>query len=355
MKRLIAVVVLFSAGAIGIETDLYAQSRQVMLRDSLLTTGQQFRRKFRSVTDGMAQSVVTFHHGDEVKPVAMGTIVEADGKILTKATQVQSADRCHLPDGTIVKYEVVGLYEPLDLALVSVEQSDLKPVTWTTEDPKVGQWIVTPSDHSDPAGVGVLSVSRREIPRSNVHGVLGIELEQTSIATIRRVFPNSGALAAGLKTGDVIVRLNEVDIENGRQLVSRLRTFRPGEKVALLTKRGEEEQSFSITLTHPFGDFLSRIATQNQMGGSLSFRRDEFAAVYQHDTVLTPEQCGGPVLNLDGKVIGLNIARAGRTESYALPTDVITPVLKEMLDGKHAPVSEDKSNRPPTPPIPVGL
>ena len=32
-----------------------------------------------------------------------------------------------------------------------------------------------------------------------------------------------------------------------------------------------------------------------------------------------PADCGGPLVNLDGKVVGMNIARAGRTESYAIP------------------------------------
>jgi RNA polymerase sigma factor (TIGR02999 family) len=35
--------------------------------------------------------------------------------------------------------------------------------------------------------------------------------------------------------------------------------------------------------------------------------------------VLKPEECGGPLVDVDGRAVGLNIARAGRVETLALP------------------------------------
>ena len=97
----------------------------------------------------------------------------------------------------------------------------------------------------------------------------------------------------------------------------------PGATVQLTIQRGQAEMVVAATLSHPFGEFLSRIAVQNQMGGRLSPRRTGFSAVLQHDTVLNPEFCGGSVVNLDGIAVGVNIARAGRTETYAIPADVV--------------------------------
>src|SRR5262249_54167478 len=62
-----------------------------------------------------------------------------------------------------------------------------------------------------------------------------------------------------------------------------------------------------------------------------------FQVVLQHDTVLRPEDCGGPVVNLDGKVVGINIARSGRVESLAIPTEAVVEVLSELESGKLAP------------------
>ena len=42
-------------------------------------------------------------------------------------------------------------------------------------------------------------------------------------------------------------------------------------------------------------------------------------------------------MDLDGRVLGVNIAREGRTETWALPADVIEPVLKDLIAGKYAP------------------
>jgi len=53
--------------------------------------------------------------------------------------------------------------------------------------------------------------------------------------------------------------------------------------------------------------------------------------------VIKPSDCGGPLVDLDGKILGINIARAGRVETWALPAEVVTPILKELIDGKFPP------------------
>jgi serine protease Do len=75
----------------------------------------------------------------------------------------------------------------------------------------------------------------------------------------------------------------------------------------------------------------------NRMGGPLSERRNGFPTILQHDAVLRPSDCGGPLVDLDGKVIGINIARAGRTESYAAPAEALLPLMYDLMSGKHAP------------------
>ena len=79
--------------------------------------------------------------------------------------------------------------------------------------------------------------------------------------------------------------------------------------------------TLQATLGGTFPGFEGRSEFQNNLGGRLSVRRFGFPVALQHDTVLRPDDCGGPVVDLDGRVIGFNIARAGRTESYAIPTE----------------------------------
>jgi len=54
-------------------------------------------------------------------------------------------------------------------------------------------------------------------------------------------------------------------------------------------------------------------------------------SVFQHDTPLFPEHCGGPMVDLDGQVVGLNIARRGRAASFALPAQLVKTLIDEML------------------------
>lgn len=47
--------------------------------------------------------------------------------------------------------------------------------------------------------------------------------------------------------------------------------------------------------------------------------------------MIHPNECGGPLVNTDGKIVGINIARALRVTTYAVPTDVVLEVSKKLL------------------------
>jgi serine protease Do len=76
------------------------------------------------------------------------------------------------------------------------------------------------------------------------------------------------------------------------------------------------------------------------MGSVLSNRTNGFPVVLQHDSVVLPTDCGGPLVDLQGRVIGINIARAGRVESDAVPSETIRPLLADLMSGKLAPKKE---------------
>ena len=78
----------------------------------------------------------------------------------------------------------------------------------------------------------------------------------------------------------------------------------------------------------------SRIDRMNQMGGKLSGTREGFVSVLQTDLTLEPSECGGPVVNLDGKIVGVNIARGGRVKSYAVPAKELRALLGDVGSGK---------------------
>jgi serine protease Do len=67
-----------------------------------------------------------------------------------------------------------------------------------------------------------------------------------------------------------------------------------------------------------------------RLGAVPSRRLTGFSEVIQHDSPLYPEQCGGPLLDLNGDAVGVNIARFGRVESFAIPADIAQTVIAKM-------------------------
>ena len=62
--------------------------------------------------------------------------------------------------------------------------------------------------------------------------------------------------------------------------------------------------------------------------GQLSEKTSGYPDAIQHDIPLPPQLCGGPLFNLKGKCIGINVSRAGRTKTYAIPADEIMGMLE---------------------------
>jgi serine protease Do len=56
-----------------------------------------------------------------------------------------------------------------------------------------------------------------------------------------------------------------------------------------------------------------------------------FGSVLAHDGIVWPEQCGGPIVNLDGQAIGLNIARFDRTATHALSAETVMDAVDKVL------------------------
>ncbi|MCA9054449.1 MAG: PDZ domain-containing protein [Planctomycetaceae bacterium] len=316
---------------LGLLTPSSASAQVMGLKPRLYTTGSTLRRAFSEVIAHARVSTVQIYSGNQV--VALGVIVAEDGWILTKASELGQKVSCRLADGESFDATIVGTHEATDLALLKIDAADLTPIEWEISDPAVGQWVVTPGVREVPEAIGVVGVGRRKIDLERESGVLGVQLQgETGAPRVAHVFPNSGAEMAGLKVGDLIEKIDGVTLTGRQSMINRIHKRNPGDAIKLSVLRDEEELEVEATLTSReiSNEFLSRIAVQNRMGGDLSSRRTGFEAVIQHDSVLRPEECGGPAIGLSGKAFGINIARAGRTETYALPADLVRPVIDEL-------------------------
>ena len=270
--------------------------------------------------------------------VAYGTIVDATGFVVTKASEISGRPTCQLPDGQRLSAQVVGIHSEFDLAMLKVGATELTPARWQTETPiRSGNWLATAGTDATPLAIGIVSVTSRRIPRARA--ILGIQLDESApSAQITHVYSGSGAEAAGLKQGDLVIALNKQPIHSARELINQLRDFRPGDRVVLVIQRDDKEHQAVATLQ----DSSSTPAEQREnntksLGRKLSKRHSGFPEAFQHDSTLRPSECGSPVVDLTGLVIGINIAVADRVSTLALPAAAILPVLEDLKSGKYAP------------------
>ncbi|MBN82309.1 MAG: hypothetical protein CMJ70_19435 [Planctomycetaceae bacterium] len=291
---------------------------------------------FRGIVENAGRSTVLVY--SDGRQVAYGTVVDSAGFVLTKASELAGQTECQLADGQKLTAKLVGVHSELDLAMLKINDADAVPVQWQTEAHiRPGNWLATAGVDPTPLAIGVISVSSRRIARARA--ILGIQLDDgSSAARVTHVYADSGAEAAGIKKGDLVVALNKNPVGTAQELIDQLREFRPGDRVVLTLQRSDREIRAVATLQNSANTPLGqREHTTKSLGRKLSKRHSGFPRAFQHDSTLRPNECGSPVVDLTGKTIGINIAVADRVSTLAIPVTSILPVLEELKSGKFAP------------------
>jgi serine protease Do len=300
-------------------------------------------KAFRDVVATVSKSTVKVFCDD--KQVAFGAILDAEGHIVTKGSELKGNIVCELSDGSRQPAMLLGLDRPSDLAVLKIAAENLPAIAWRSADaPEAGSWIVTPGPSDLPQAIGIVSVA----PHAVRGGVLGVQLGEDKLGPrVNFLVPGGGAAAAGLQRGDVITHIDGKVVDSVQALVSLTGAHLPGDIVNVTILRGKEVQNRRATLgslSRVLGGDQAQI--QERLGGPLSTRREMFASVLEHDTILLPEECGGPLVDLRGEVVGINIARASRVSTYAIPASVARSVLETMLSRATIPVSNAASSAP---------
>jgi len=84
-------------------------------------------------------------------------------------------------------------------------------------------------------------------PDPLARGYMGITV-QTGALVIERVEPNMPAAKAGLRSGDVIVRVGTLQPNAFEQVISHICSFRPGAVVEIEVQRGSERKAMKVKL-----------------------------------------------------------------------------------------------------------
>ena len=251
------------------------------------------------------------------------------GNLISKGSRVGEHPRVELADGRKVSAEIVGRDSKNDLVLLNAKLPgsggvDLNRLPGDMQ-LKRGKLLLTP----DPKGAGDVSVWGSKyfnVPRTQASGgFLGVILGDQSGKVMFRQVNKGAAQRAGIKSGDVLIRLNEIDIDRRTDATQFLFSQDPNSTIKAIIERDDAELTKEIVLGNR--PDASRHAADRLAGGK-STRRDGFQLAISHDAELGREDVGGPVFDLSGEFLGINVSRFSRTRAYAMPQSV----LKQFVD-----------------------
>lgn len=292
--------------------------------------------EWRPLTTQARQSTVRVMRKD--RQIALATIVSADGYALTKASEVAKGNfECEFNDGRIVSAKVVDQLGAYDLALIKIDANGLVPAKFADTATPVGTLIAAVSTDEDPTGLGVISVAARSLDE-RTKGYLGVRMSPETPpkgVKIAEAMPDGAAKRAGVEAGDIILAVDGQEIISPRQLQKIVSNLKPEQKVTIKIERDSKSKELELSLGHRSEDLIQRQLDQTAlMGSSLSQNATGYPNAVQSDLALQAEDAGGPVVDVDGNIIGLNIARAERVSTYLIPGKVINQLLTEVQAGK---------------------
>jgi S1-C subfamily serine protease len=281
-----------------------------------------------------AKSTVRVWSGE--RRLAYGTVVADGRQVLTKYSELARAIGRDLiveaGDGQARPAQVTGVYQDEDLALLTIEGEPLPPVQWASDLPKLGSFLTATQPGGKPAAFGVVGVLQRSLRETDKAflGVQGdIDFAGPGVRVVE-VTPNSGAAAAGLQPGDIIETINQRPLSGVLELRASLTGVEPGTTIAMTVNRNGQELKLNVTLKNrPNSPQFSgaRIQAMRQMGTQISRGENSFSDVIQSDMRPNPDQIGGPVVDLKGRVVGITMARADRTRSFIMPSAAVVKLL----------------------------
>jgi serine protease Do len=311
----------------GTQTAQAQDDSAPMLPRSRFRSGEEILAAFSPVSAAATNSIVEVNvDGDAV---ALGTVVDAEGLVLTKASEIKPGKlTCWLATGREVPAVQLGVDKDEDMALLRVQAEGLKPVRWASGQVVIGQWAITPALAETPQAVGIISALPRRIQPGRAF--IGVRWSpELSVPRVEGLMPGLGAEEAGIKPGDVIVAVNNELVTTVMRVSEIVQAMRAGQTVHLKLERGGEPFEVNVKLMVPGREAYS-LRRNSRLAGDTSQRAEGFEQVIEHDTVLPPWLCGGPVMNLDGEAMGINIARASRVATYALPADLVQQILARL-------------------------
>jgi serine protease Do len=189
-----------------------------------------------TVTSGVISGIgrefpAEFTGGDPTATSALTDLIQTDAAISPGNSGGALVDRA----GEVIGINVAYL-PPAETGAVNIGFAIPSDTAISVAD----QLIETGEVRSAYLGVGTTDLSPEDAER------FGLPVESGAI--VESVEPGTGADAAGVRRGDIIVGLGDAQIESTGDLLGALRDYRPGDTVEVVVVRGDDEQTLNATL-----------------------------------------------------------------------------------------------------------
>ncbi|MEO5916665.1 MAG: PDZ domain-containing protein [Luteolibacter sp.] len=313
---------------------LPAQAQQ-SLESAYRTTGTEVVAAFETQRKVLQTSSAVILDGR--KETGYGVVISPEGHILTKASEVLEVKALGVTVDQTNYHEVkILMIDPTwDVALLKIEATGLVPVEFApTSAVPQGSWVMANGATTRTARrllAGIVSAKIREVPAAG-GAALGVILNSKSKALeVAEVNEKSGAKEAGLQKGDVILSIDGTKVAKIEEIGNALKDKKAGTVVKLTYRRNKEETTVEVRLAVRGELYAEQVSRNDQMSGDYSPRRSGFPRVLQHDILGSRTVQGGPLLDLNGHCIGMNIARANRAESFAIPVEDLKELAARLM------------------------
>ncbi|MCH2206862.1 MAG: trypsin-like peptidase domain-containing protein [Lentisphaerales bacterium] len=268
---------------------------------------------------------------EEDEHVSSGIVINEKGILLTKLSEYPQDALVQLNNGQIHSPTIISKDEESDLILLKINSTKLQPIDLSPRNPiEQADWLISvlPDNQTK---VGICSAKQRDILK--VSGVLGVLLGVggSQGITVNQAINDGPAHLSGIKSGDIIQKINDHQTLDRKAVLSALQGHGPGKNIDVKILRNGQLLTKSITLGDrhvTFGMFNRNL----EMSGTISKRVDGFKNIIQHDAAIGHNETGTPICNIEGKVIGINISRVNRSETYALPNQQVEFAIKRMRE-----------------------
>ncbi len=301
-----------------------------------------FSRAIEPILTDASQSTVRVWSG--TRRLAYGTVVGEGTQVLTKWSELMRSRgdlRIEAAGRELRAVDLIGVYPDHDLALLAISGDPLQPVRWADHEPVLGSFLAAPQPDGRLAAFGVVAVPSRNLKQED-QAFLGVTADPTfddNGVKIDVVMDDSPAAQAGIQAGDVLLSVDGRDVNGLFELRNSLNGVPPGASLPLVLRRNGETliRDVEVGGRPQFPRFPgARLQQMERMGGPISRVRDEFPSAIESDMRPLPNQIGGPVVDLQGRAIGITLARAGRSRSYVMPAAAITAMLRTAPESPEA-------------------